>query len=139
MTPVNPAYVVIPLLVALATSETTSIQTALEDGKSGSRTDRYLPFDDLTESLSKLQRCRLEGPFTRLPLSSKPKGKQKQVLNEDEDDVSAGADQTADGGGLRTANEDVLRLCRIENVRHTLKRFCETEGKFVTCIIFLDL
>ena len=147
MTPINPLYLVIPLLVAQITntsnSSSTTLQTAIEREKANRRTDRFLPFDDLLDSLTRLDRCRLPRPF--IPPSSE-RGKNRArgevmrmdmgVEEEDEMDLEiermrmkAGRveDEQVDQG---EGNEDVGRFCEVECVRKLVKGLCETQGKF---------
>lgn len=128
MTPIDPLFLVIPLVASLLASRSksnsekdlkadTAFSTTLEletDGTSN-RSDRFLPLDDLIIEASRTAGYRLDEPF-----ADAIKGK-----TEDKGDGADAVHDEAEWMG----NEDVIRLCQLLSVRQRLKDACETQCK----------
>jgi hypothetical protein len=112
MTPINPRYLLIPLLVAYATTPSSSSASSssrtiaritLSQALRDERSDNFLPMDDLVDSLS------------RLP-----------VGDEDNDDVE------------RNGDGDVAKFLELPLVRQALLSLLETKCKYFWQRSYLD-
>jgi hypothetical protein len=112
MTPINPRYLLLPLLVAYATTPSSSSASSssrtipritLSQALKDERSDNFLPMDDLVDSLS------------RLP-----------VGNEDNDEVD------------RNGDEDVAKFLGLPIVRQALLSLLETKCKCFWQRLYLD-
>jgi hypothetical protein len=118
LTPIDPLFLVIPLVASLLssrskpnadTSNTTFSETLeLETTASTTRSDRFLPLDDLIIEASRTAGYRLEEPFAEVV-----KGKVEEKVEEKDEDWMG--------------NEDVVKLCQLVSVRERLKDACETQ------------
>jgi hypothetical protein len=119
LTPIDPLFLVIPLLVSLLSrpgksandvareqpfSATLSLETA-----GGSRTDRFLPLDDLILEASRTDGYRLPEPFAQPRKEPEP------------DDAVRGEEWMG--------SRDVVELCRLGCMRTRLADACETNGE----------
>lgn len=129
-TPIDPFFLVVPMLLVLlsqippspqASSSSSSsffAQQLAAENKKSSRS-RFLPLDDLVHEVASSSEYRLPKPF--------PSRKRKRVeVDQDEDDTATGTT----GEGARDWNEDVVRLCELESVREAMKAVCEVQSEW---------
>jgi hypothetical protein len=121
-TPIDPLFLVIPLLVSLLTTRSKSSATkpTTDSGFSATlkletsetkREDRFLPIDDLIIEASRTEGYRLAEPFAEVKNEEEGKGK-----GEEEEWMG---------------NEDLVGMCRLESVRSRIKDACETQCEFL--------
>lgn len=124
-TPIDPIFLIIPLLVSLLTTRSKSSPTTKPDAFSttlslessdAKREDRFLPLDDLIGEASLQEVYRLAEPFAEV---GKGEGKQEKE-------------------GEWMGCEDVVRLCRLESVRSRLKDACETQCELLSLFLRLE-
>lgn len=121
MTPIDPLFLVVPLVASLLSSrskpnaDNTKIDTSfsqtldIENDPSQSRSDRFLPLDDLIVEASRTEGYKMEQPFAEVV-----KGKTEEKVDVVE-------------GGEWMGNEDAVKLCQLVSVRERLKDACETQ------------
>lgn len=128
-TPIDPLFLVLPLLLSLVLSNSSSsavtLANALSLEKTGKRTDRFLPLDDLLESLSRVERCRLAAPFST---QHQPKAGTKHTIDQDED-IHQYEEPTNEDEWM--GSEDVERLCSMTRVRNRVVEMCQAQGRFL--------
>ncbi|KAJ9104675.1 hypothetical protein QFC21_002173 [Naganishia friedmannii] len=89
----------------------------MESDEKATRTDRFLPLDDLITEASQMEVYKLEEPFTVTK-----KGKKGDVADVSELDSLMKREEEE-----WTGNEDVVRLCDLQSVRQRLRDLCETQ------------
>lgn len=134
MTPIDPLFLLIPLVVSLLTNhsksnraqndskhvdKTFSTVLHLENDEKATRTDRFLPLDDLITEASRMDVYKLEEPFTVTK-----KGKTGDAADVSELDAVMKREEEE-----WTGNEDVVRLCELQSVRERLRSICETQSE----------
>ncbi|KAJ9113235.1 hypothetical protein QFC22_006074 [Naganishia vaughanmartiniae] len=133
MTPIDPLFLLIPLVVSLLSTRSRSTTRAqrgskapdttfstvldLENDENASRTDRFLPLDDLISEASRMEVYKLEEPFTVVK-----KGRNGDTVEGSELDGLMKREEDE-----WTGNEDVVRLCELQSVRQRLRNVCETQ------------
>ena len=149
MTPINPKYLLIPLLISYATGRTSSsssqshitLPQALERQRTGERSDKFLPVDDLVEALARLPRNRLAMPFAETRSSKLPDRRRREVEEdlEDMDEMDREMERLRPGGLSNETddaargraweeNEDVARFLNVPIVKQALLSLCESQG-----------
>lgn len=134
MTPIDPLFLLIPLVVSLLSTRSrstraqndnkapvTTFSTVLnmETDEKATRTDRFLPLDDLIAAASQMDVYKLEEPF-----AVAKKGKHGDATDSTELDALMKREEEE-----WTGNEDVVRLCQLQSVRQRLRDLCETQSK----------
>ncbi|KAJ9119988.1 hypothetical protein QFC24_005471 [Naganishia onofrii] len=132
MTPIDPLFLLIPLVVSLLSTRSrstraqndnkapvTTFSTVLnmETDEKATRTDRFLPLDDLIAAASQMDVYKLEEPF-----AVAKKGKHGDATDSTELDALMKREEEE-----WTGNEDVVRLCQLQSVRQRLRDLCETQ------------
>ncbi|KAI5449995.1 hypothetical protein NCC49_003886 [Naganishia albida] len=119
MTPIDPLFLVIPLVASLLSSRfkptanikadnTFSETLEIETEAPKTRSDRFLPLDDLITEASRMPGYKLDEPFAEMV-----KGKTQETVEAPEEEWMG--------------NEDVVKLCQLASVRQRLKDVCETQ------------
>lgn len=126
MTPIDPLFLVIPLVASLLSSRfkptanikadnTFSETLEIETEAPKTRSDRFLPLDDLITEASRMPGYKLDEPFAEMV-----KGKTEETVEAPEEEWMG--------------NEDLVKLCQLASVRQRLKDVCETQCEYTHAV-----